>query len=134
MIFVENISSITFTEMNVLQTSEIMFLERSDVSYFTYFELRVLQDMIDEFAVTAGCYGNGNVRGEKNAKVMRISKQPSPARIVIDQTQPENVEYFNYLSSVINDAICRGEIKSRIAMAKAAFNNMKPFFSPENWN
>jgi hypothetical protein len=42
-----------------------MFLERSEVSYFTYFEVTVLQDMIDELAVTGGCYGNGNERRKK---------------------------------------------------------------------
>jgi hypothetical protein len=42
----------------------------------------------------------------------------------------ENVEYFNYLDSVItNDARCTCEIKSRIAMAKAAFNKKKTLFT-----
>jgi hypothetical protein len=54
---------------------------------------------------------------------MRISRQPSPIKLMIDQKQLENVEYFNYLGSVItNDASCTCEIKSRIAMAKAAYN------------
>jgi hypothetical protein len=35
----------------------------------------------------------------------------------------ENVQYFNYLGSMItNDARCTREIEYRIAMAKAAFN------------
>jgi hypothetical protein len=41
---------------------------------------------------------------------------------MIDQKQPENVEYFNYFGSVINAARSTGEIKSRTATAKAAFN------------
>jgi hypothetical protein len=42
-------------------------------------------------------------------------------KIMIDQKQLENVEYFNYLGSMItNDARCTHEIKSRFAMAKAA--------------
>jgi hypothetical protein len=42
---------------------------------------------------------------------------------MIDQKQQENVEYFNYLGSVItNEATCTLEIKFRIATAKAAFN------------
>jgi hypothetical protein len=49
---------------------------------------------------------------------------------MIDQKQLENVEYLNYLGSMItNDARCTREIKSRIAMAKAAFNNKKNLFT-----
>jgi hypothetical protein len=45
---------------------------------------------------------------------------------MIDQKQLEDVEYFIYLGSVItNDARCTHDIKSRTAMAKAAFNNKK---------
>jgi hypothetical protein len=44
-------------------------------------------------------------------------------KIVIDQKQLENVKYFNYLGTMTtNDARCIREIKSRIAMAKGAFN------------
>jgi hypothetical protein len=51
-----------------------------------------------------------------------------------DQKQPENVEYFNCLGSMItNAARCTCEIKSRIAMAKAAFNNKKTLFT-KKWN
>jgi hypothetical protein len=71
---------------------------------------------------------NGN-ECEKT-KVMRISRQPSPVQIVTDQKQLENVEYFNYLGSMItNHARCTREIKSRIAMAKAAFNKKKNLFT-----
>jgi hypothetical protein len=49
---------------------------------------------------------------------------------MIDQKQLENVEYFNYLGSVItNDARCTREIKSRISMAKATFNKKKKLFT-----
>jgi hypothetical protein len=49
---------------------------------------------------------------------------------MIDQKQLENVEYFSYLGSMItNDARCTGEIKSSIAMAKAAFNKKKTLFT-----
>jgi hypothetical protein len=52
-------------------------------------------------------------------KVMRISRQPYPIKTMIDQKQLENVEYFNCLgSTIVNDARCTREIKSRIAMAK----------------
>jgi hypothetical protein len=61
---------------------------------------------------------------------MRISRQPAPMKIMIDQNQLENVEYFNYLGSMItNDARCTSEIKSKIAMAKAAFNKKKTLFT-----
>ena len=42
----------------------------------------------------------------------------------------ENVNYFDYLGSVItNDERCTCEIKTRIAMAKAAFNRKKTHFN-----
>jgi hypothetical protein len=62
-------------------------------------------------------------------KANGISRQPSPIKIMIDQKQLENVEYFNHFGSMIkNDASCTREIKSRIAMAKAAFNKKKNLF------
>jgi hypothetical protein len=43
-------------------------------------------------------------------------------RIMIDQKQQENVEYFKYWDiMVINDAWATCEIISRIVMAKAVF-------------
>jgi len=57
----------------------------------------------------------------KKTKVMRISRQPFPIKIILDQKQLENVESFKYLGSILtNDGRCICEIKSRIAMAKAA--------------
>jgi len=42
------------------------------------------------------------------------------------KNQLENMEYFKYLSSIItNCAKCTREIKSSIAMSKAAFNKKK---------
>jgi hypothetical protein len=62
--------------------------------------------------------------------VMRISRQPSPMKIMIDQKQLENVECFNYLGSIItNDGRCTHEIKSRIAMAIATFNKKNYLFT-----
>jgi hypothetical protein len=50
-----------------------------------------------------------------------------------DQKQLENVVYFNYFGSTItNDARYTCEIKSRIAMAKAA-SIRRRLFSPANW-
>jgi hypothetical protein len=61
---------------------------------------------------------------------MRISRQPYPIKIMVHQKQLGTVEYFNYLCSMItNDARCTREIKSRNAMAKAAFNKKKTLFT-----
>jgi hypothetical protein len=66
----------------------------------------------------------------EKTEVMRISRQPSPIKIMVDQKQLENVEYFNYFGSMVTyDARCKCEIKSRIAMAKAAFNKKKNLFT-----
>jgi hypothetical protein len=52
--------------------------------------------------------------------------------MIICQKQLGNVEYFKYLGSMItDDARCRCEIKSRINMAKAAFNKKKALFASE---
>jgi hypothetical protein len=49
---------------------------------------------------------------------------------MIDQKQLENVEYFSYLGSMItNYARCTCDMKSRIVMAKAAFNKKKTLFT-----
>ena len=63
-------------------------------------------------------------------KLTRNSRKPSKVQIVVDQKQLENVEYFNYVSSMItNDGRCTREIKYRIAMAKATFNRKIIFTS-----
>jgi hypothetical protein len=74
------------------------------------------------------CYGvEMNV---EKFKAVKISKQPSPIQIVIDQKQPKSVEYFSYLGSMVtNDVRCTREIKSRIAVAKAAFNEKRALFA-----
>jgi hypothetical protein len=66
----------------------------------------------------------------KKTKVMRISRQLFPVKIMIDQKQLENVESFKYLGSILtNDGRCTGEIKCRTAMAKAAFNKKRALFT-----
>jgi len=66
----------------------------------------------------------------EKTKVMRISRQPSPVTIMIEQKQLENIDCFKYLSSMLTtDGRCTCEIKSRIAMAKAAFSKEKNLFT-----
>ena len=53
---------------------------------------------------------------------MRISRQPSPVTIMIEQKLLENVECFKYLGSILtNDGRCTCEIKSRTAHGKSCF-------------
>jgi hypothetical protein len=90
-------------------------------------EEKVLQAMIDKLTEIAGCYGM-EMNVEKT-KVMRISRQPFPVKIMIDEKQLENVESFKYLGSIlINDGRSTCEIKCRIARAKAAFNKKRDHF------
>jgi hypothetical protein len=89
--------------------------------------------MVDRLSEIGRRYGMEMNVGK--TKVMRISRQPSPMKIMIDQKQLENVEYFNYLGRMItNDARCTREIKARIAMAKAAFNKKNLFTSKLDLN
>ena len=64
-------------------------------------EEKVLQDMINKLIEIGGFYGmEMNV---KKTKVMRISRQPFPVKIMIDQKQLGNVESFKYLGSILTD-------------------------------
>jgi len=82
-------------------------------------EEAVLQGMNERLTEIGRCYGV-EMNVEKN-KVMGISRQQSPIKIMVDEKQPENVEYFRYLGRMItNDTRYTPEIKSRIVMAKAA--------------
>jgi hypothetical protein len=67
---------------------------------------------------------NGN-ECEKT-KLMRISRQLSTVHILIDEKQLDNVEYLNYMQSLVTDcAVCILAIQSRISMAEAAFCKKK---------
>jgi hypothetical protein len=91
-------------------------------------EEKVLQDMIDKLIEIGRCHGM-EMNVEKT-KVMKISRQPFPVKIMIDQKQLENVESFKYLGSMLtNDERYTCEIKSRIVMAKAAFNKKRAVFT-----
>ena len=57
--------------------------------------------MIDKLIEIGRCYGI-EINVEKT-KVMRISRQPFPVKIIIDQKQLENVESFKYLGSTLTN-------------------------------
>lgn len=62
----------------------------------------------------------------ETTKVMKISRQSFSIQTMIDQKQPKNVEYYNYVCNmIINDARCIQEIKSKISTAQAAFHKKK---------
>jgi hypothetical protein len=66
----------------------------------------------------------------EKTKVMRISRQPFPVKIMIDHTQLDNMESFKYFGSILtNDGRCTCEIKCRIAMAKVASNKKRALFT-----
>jgi hypothetical protein len=88
----------------------------------------VLYGMIDRLMEIGRYYGM-EMNLEKPT-VMRISRQPSPIQITIHKKQLENVEYLNYLGSMItNDARCTRDVKSRTVMAKAALNTKTTLFT-----
>jgi hypothetical protein len=66
----------------------------------------------------------------EKTKLMRISRQQFPVKIIIDQKQLENVESFKYVGCILtNNGRCTYEIKCRIAMVKAAFNKKRTLFT-----
>jgi hypothetical protein len=83
--------------------------------------------MNDRLSETGRSYGMEINVG--NANVMRISREPSPLQVVINQKKLENVKYSNYLCSITNDGKCTHEVNSRIAMAKADFTRKKELFT-----
>jgi hypothetical protein len=60
----------------------------------------------------------------KETNLMRISQQPTTTEMT-DQKHLENVEYLNYVCSLISYARSTCEIKSTFAMAKVTFNKQK---------
>jgi len=64
-------------------------------------EAAVIQGMSDRMTEIEICYGIEMNVGK--TKVIRISRQPSTLEITIDQKQPENEEYFNYVCSMITN-------------------------------
>jgi hypothetical protein len=78
----------------------------------------------DRLIETGKCRGMEMDVGGKTAKAMTVSKKPSTEQNIIDKKQVKNVEFFNYLGSMmINVAKCTREIKSRIAHDKIIFQH-----------
>jgi hypothetical protein len=66
----------------------------------------------------------------EETKVMRMSRQPSFAQIIIDQVQQDCVECCtNLVGMITNNVICKREFKYRMAVIKGAFNDRKTFFT-----
>jgi hypothetical protein len=72
----------------------------------------------------------------ETTKIMRISRQSFPVKLMIDQKQLKNVESFKYLGSTLtNDGRCNCEIKTRIATAKVALTRRRLFLqAKQTWN
>ena len=63
-------------------------------------ELVILVE-VDTLLIEIGRCSGMEMNVGKKAKIMISSKQSSPIRIMIDQKQSVNVEFFNYLDSMI---------------------------------
>ena len=88
-------------------------------------EETVLQGMIDKLIETGRYMYYGMEMNVEKTKLMRISRQPSPVTITVDQKQLENVKCFKYLGSMLtDDGRCTCEIISRIAMAFSKKKNL----------
>jgi hypothetical protein len=60
-----------------------------------------MSGMIDKLIEIGRCYGM-EMNAEKT-KLMRISRQPLPVKLIIDQKQLENVESFKYLGRILTN-------------------------------
>jgi hypothetical protein len=93
-------------------------------------EETVLQGMSDKLIET-GRYCGMEMNVEK-AKVMRISRQPSPVTNTIDQKQLENAKCFKYLGSMLTvDGRCTCEITPGLPWQKLHLTRRR-IFLPAN--
>jgi hypothetical protein len=66
----------------------------------------------------------------EKTKAVRMSRQLYLVQGMVHQKQLQNMKYFKYLSSIVtNLARCTREIRSSIALSKAAFNKEKFLFT-----
>jgi hypothetical protein len=67
--------------------------------------------------------------------VIRISRQPSPVTVMIDQKQLENVECFKYFGSVLtNDGRCIVKLNPRLPWQKLHSTRRRLFTSTLDLN
>ena len=94
-------------------------------------EETALQGMIDKLIEIGRCYGmEKNVKG---TKVMRISRQPSPVTIMIDQKQLENMECFKYFGSILtNDGDVHVKLNPGLPLQKLR-SRRRRLSLPANW-
>jgi len=85
--------------------------------------LNILNDKSEEYGMSINC---------KKTKCMVFSKAKISPKCLLkmgDETI-EQVEAFNYLGSVVTcDTRCRNEIRRRLTLAKAAFNQLRSIFA-----
>jgi len=87
----------------------------------------ILFKLYSEYLTKEALEGVGDIQTVQ----VRITRQPSSVQIIMDHKQLENVESLKYLGSLIaNDARCTLEIKTRVVLAKSAFNKKKFFHQP----
>ena len=87
----------------------------------------MLQEMTNRLIEVRRNYGM-KING-KETDIMKVSRPSSRKQIIIDQKQPENVEYFNYFGILItNKATYTREIKSGVATKKSAYKTKKIVF------
>ena len=89
-----------------------------------------LQDLLS--VVVQASEGKGLAVNLEKTKVMVASKQAETPRlrIQISGVTLEQVGQFKYLGSILSeDCRCRGEIRSRIGIAKTAFKQMRSFLT-----
>jgi len=88
-----------------------------------------LQKLMDGLNRTAKEYDmKVNMKKTKVMKVLR--KGEGEINITIDEETLEQIDRFRYLGALItSDGRCETEIKTRIGMAKNAFNQRKEFLS-----
>ncbi|PNF41645.1 hypothetical protein B7P43_G07643 [Cryptotermes secundus] len=80
--------------------------------------------MIDRLIEIGRCYGM-EMNVEKT-KVMKISRQPTPVTIKIDQKQLENVKCFKYLGSLLtDDGRCTSEIECTTRRTRQTYHGRK---------